>query len=313
TPAVPMSRSSDPASIAPVLPSGINSRYVVRRETTTPRRYEPFLLGEVSVRFEDRASGTRSKKELRFLAEVPSLGQLAEWLPMDDDLMAEVIVEEAPVPAPHDDLDPTAAQSKSYTVWKKELTDHVYHEHRLTLWRSATLDETSRPGEDERAFRIRLGDIARERREVEKSKLQEHYDKELARLEAREAKAQQKVEVQKEQLSSQKMQTAISFGTTLLSALVGRKRLSRSAISGAGQAMRGMGRSNREAGDVERAKAELQSVLENRQELEVQLGRDLLATSERYRPDREKLETVDVAPLKKNIRPQSVDLLWVGR
>jgi hypothetical protein len=265
------------------------------------------------VRFEDRESGTRSKEELRFQAEIPSQGQLADWFPLDEELATESIREQVPFPAPHEDLDPAAAQSRSYTGWKRELADYVYHEHRLSVWRSPTLEEASRPGEEERAFRIRLGDLARERREVEKVKLQEYYDKELTRLQAREARAHQKVEVQKEQLSSQKVQTAITFGTTLLSALVGRKRLSRSAISGAGQAMRGVGRSNREAGDVERAKEELQSVLEARRELESQLGRDLLEVSERYRPDREKLETVELAPLKKNIRPRSVDLLWVGR
>ena len=298
---------------APVLAAGITSCYYLEQEADAVKGFDPELLGRVSVRFVDRKSGSRLREDLVFRSDIPREGDLADWFAANEGFDLDRIQSKPPKEAPHRDLEPMATKSRSYTGWKRDLADHVYHEHRINLLKSLALDETAYPGESEREFRIRLGNLARERRDQERSVLQTRYERELQRLEAREAKAQDKVAVQKEQLSGQKMKTAISFGTTLLTALMGRKRLSQSTLSRAGRAMSGVGRSQREAGDVQRAETELAVIQEDLRELETKLGEELLEISERYRPDREEFESVELAPLKKNVRVQDVDLLWVGR
>ncbi len=303
----------DPVAAAPVLPRRIGTRYVDLGGRGEVRSWQPYLLGEARVRFEDRKSGTRHDQELYRMAEIPVEGDLADWTSLDDDIDSERIADRCPFEAPHDDLPPAASVARNYTHWKKELVEYLYHDHRLELWRSPSLEESSWPGESERDFRIRLGQLARERRDAEKAERQDRYDKQVARLEARRVKAEQKVAVQEEQLSEKKLSTAVSFGTTLLGALLGRKRLSRSALSGASRAVRGVGASRREASDVARAREDLARIEAELTELEAELGRELLELSERYRPDRERLETTELAPLKKNIRVRGVDLFWLGR
>ena len=72
-------------------------------------------------------------------------------------------------------------------------------------------------------FRIRLSQSTREKRDDLVEQLRQKYAPKVAALQERIRKAQEAVEREKAQADQQKMQTAISFGATLLGALGGRK------------------------------------------------------------------------------------------
>ena len=152
-----------------------------------------------------------------------------------------------------------AVEPKSYTAWKREFVDWVTRTRSLTIWKSPSLGEVSRPDEDEREFRIRLQQHARERRDAERTKLEEKYGARTARLEERIRKAEQTVAREEEQARQAKLQTAVSIGATVLGTLFGRRALGRATT-----AARGVGRSMDQAGDVGRAEENVARLREER-------------------------------------------------
>lgn len=107
------------------------------------------------------------------------------------------------------------------------------------------------------------------------------------------------------------MQTAISFGATLLGAFMGRKALSASTLGKATTAMRGVSRSVDQAGDVGRAKETLASVNQKQADLEAQLQAEVDALEAKMDPMSEVLEKILLRPRKSDIAVEFLGLTWV--
>ena len=76
------------------------------------------------------------------------------------------------------------------------------------------------------------------------------------------------------QSTQKKMDTAISFGTAILGAVLGRKRLSVSNASRVGTAMRRASGARKEAADVDRAKQTAEKVQSDLEALNVEYEKD---------------------------------------
>ena len=153
---------------------------------------------------------------------------------------------------------------KSYDAWRKELASWIYRNQRVELLECESLDLVSNPGETERDFRLRLQQLAREKRDELKEKLRQKYAPKIELWEERKRRAEQTVQRESEQASSQKIQTAISFGATLLSSFMGRKTVSMSTLGRATTAARGVSRSMKESKDVDRAQDTVATVTQKR-------------------------------------------------
>ena len=116
-----------------------------------------------------------------------------------------------------------ASKAKSYAAWSRDLVQWLYGSQTLELYKSPSLGETSKPGESERDFRLRLQQAGREKRDESVEKLRKAYAPKTAALEERIRRAEQAAEREKEQANQQKMQTAISVGATLLGAFSGQE------------------------------------------------------------------------------------------
>jgi hypothetical protein len=208
------------------------------------------------------------------------------------------------------ELPGAATKSSSYTAWRKEFKDWAYRNHALELFKSPSLKEYSQPGESEHDFRLRLGQKAREARDEALEKLRKRYAPKLATLQERIRRAEQAVEREAEQAKEAKLQTAISVGATLLGAMLGRKAVSRSSVGRATTAARGVGRSMKQAQDVERARATVQATVQRLADLEAEFEAETEEVRTKYDPALEDLETVVVRPKKKDIAVRLVALAW---
>src|SRR5262249_43580219 len=130
---------------------------------------------------------------------------------------------------------------------------------------------SSKPDESERDFRVRLQQSTREARDSDVEKLRKKYAPKIAAVEERLRRARQAQEVQSEQATAAKVQTAISFGATLLSGLLGRKALSVSSMGRAATSARGVARTMKESADVTRAGETIEAITQQLQELNTQL------------------------------------------
>ena len=90
--------------------------------------------------------------------------------------------------------------------------------------------------------------------------LRSRYAARLEALAERKRRAEQAVAREKEETTSQGIQTAISIGATVLGALLGRKAVSATNIGRATTAARGAGRTIKQAGDVGRAKENVAAI-----------------------------------------------------
>jgi hypothetical protein len=212
--------------------------------------------------------------------------------------------------AQFNDLPPAASQARNYAAWNKDFTNWLYGTQSIQLFQSPSLKLVSQPGEDERDFRIRAGQAAREKRDELVEALRKKYAPKIATLQERLRKAQAAVEKQQEQARQAKMQTALSFGATLLGAFTGRKTFSSSTISRATGAARKAGRAFEESGDVSRANDTVESIQQQLTDLQAQFESESNALAEKVDPLTEVLETVTVKPKKTDLQVQLVTLAW---
>jgi hypothetical protein len=106
------------------------------------------------------------------------------------------------------------------------------------------------------------------------------------------------------------MNTAISFGATLVGALLGRRAISAGTVGRATTAARGVGRAQKEAQDVSRARETIAAVEADRQRLEDDLRADTDAIDAVSAGATEPLESVVVKPKKTGVTVKLVALVW---
>ncbi len=168
----------------------------------------------------------------------------------------------------------------------------------------------SNPGEDERAFRIRLSQSTREKRDKLVEQLRQKYAPKVQALQDRIRKAQEAVAREKAQADQQKMQTAISFGATLLGALGGRKINSSGNIGKATTALRGASRTMKESQDIGRAEDNVEVLQERLNELNAEIEGQVQELSATVDPQTEAFDTLTIKPKKTNIAVQLCTLVW---
>jgi ribosomal protein L12E/L44/L45/RPP1/RPP2 len=100
---------------------------------------------------------------------------------------------------------------------------------------------------------------AREKRDAAVEELRAKYAPKIHRAEEKLRHAQQVVEREKGQVRTAGLQTAVSAGATILTAMFGRKKLSYSTIGRGTTTARGAARAMEQQQDVERAKANVQA------------------------------------------------------
>jgi DNA helicase HerA-like ATPase/Sec-independent protein translocase protein TatA len=308
----PASRPSqtDLASAAPVLPPEIPQRFLPVRPPRTGIVYEPALFAAATVHFVEEKKGIDHAEELALLVLLDEEidWSAAEALALEKDDLEEEPVEGASFGA----LTDAAVRARSYDGWRKDLEETLFRTRRCELLRSAALDVLSKPGESERDFRIRLGDLARQKRDAQVEALRKKYAPKVAVLEERLRKAGQDKEKQADQARSQTWNAVISTGSAVLGALFGGGRRG-SAFSKAGTAARGFGKTLQERQDVARAEENMEAVQQRLTELNAELETEIHTLDARLDPATEELEVLGLKPRKKDVEVKFLLLAWAPK
>ena len=322
--ATPASRAAAaPAAGRPVLPPEVPEVFLPLAGRAEEIEYRPRLAALARVHYGDPRRGIDHAEEVALLVapggeaagggpdwhgavEAAGAGGPAEPAPDPDrfeDAPADPGAAFAPLPA-------AAADPRSYPRWEKELADALYRGRRLELHRSPALDAVSAPGESERDFRIRAGEAARAARDREVGALRDKYAAQLERQAERVRRAEQRVGKERGQAQSAGLSTAVSLGSTVLGALLGRRRLSSTTVSRASTAMRGLGRSVEQRQDVGRAEQTLAAERAKLADLEARCAEEIAALAARWDPQALALETLTVKPRRTDVEVRRVTLAW---
>jgi hypothetical protein len=298
-----------PASERPIVPPGIQEFFLPA--AGGPATYRAGILGAARVSFTDRALGVESTADVLYLAPLGDAAIQMDWADAQRlDVPAAGLERQPAGSARFEPLPAIAAQPRKYVLWEKSFGRWLAQNERIVLLRHPTMGVTSKPGEPERDFRIRLQLESRTARDAAVDAVRKKYAAKQAALAERLRRAEQAVDREAQQASDQKLQTALSFGATVLGALLGRKAVSAGTIGRATTAARGVGRSMKEASDVKRASESVESVRAAVAKLDEQIEADIAAVGERF--ERElPLERVVVGPKRGQVEVQFVALGWM--
>jgi hypothetical protein len=296
----------------PVLPAGL-TQYYLRSHTAGGAGdvYRPMIYGAAQVRYVDARLKVDALVDVTVMTPVVDGPIPVDWnaaTPIDvppSDLEAAPAADVGFV-----DLPANVVTARSLSGWTKDFEAWILGSQAMKLLRATQSDAVSNPGESERDFRIRLQQRSREKRDLMVEQLRRKYAPKMTAAQERLRRAQQAVERESGQAHAQTLQTAISFGTTLLGALVGRKAGSASTIGRATTAARGMGRTYKESQDIGRALETVEAVQQQIQQLDEELRAETAALEERFDGASEPIETLTVKSKRSNITVRLVTLAW---
>jgi hypothetical protein len=278
--------------------------------------YVPAILQSVMVNIDDTKRKITGRSIVTRVNEIDLEHQKVNWdkaldLPADLDVSKlEKQPEEGEVE--YADLPSAAMKAKTYTSIRTAFIDSVYSSHSIEISYSPLLEAWSNPGESIDQFKARITTTARELRDKAIEDLRAKTAKTAKSLEDKMTKALDKMEVQKAQASSAKLQTAIQIGSGLLGALFGRKGgmgaigsvAKSSTVSSASRAWK-------EGREAATAEAELDRLKLEYDALQRQVEDETQGIRDRYDPTTLTVEPQKITPVKKNIQPLAIGILWL--
>jgi hypothetical protein len=312
--AAPPASAAAPAAPAstperPVVPPGIQEFFLPASGAAAV--YRPGILGAARVSFSDRSLGLDSTTDTFYFAPLGDGAIQVDWAEAARlDIEAADLSRQPESGFAFDPLPAIGAQPRKYVGWEKSFARWLAQNERIELLRHPTIGVTSRPGESERDFRIRLQLEARTARDAAVDAVRKKYAARQAALAERLRRAEQSVDREQQQASDQRLQTAVSLGATVLGAIFGRKAVSTGTLGRATTAARGVGRSMKEASDVKRAAESVEAVKAAIDRLDEQLEADAAAVGQRFERDLP-LERVVISPKRGQVEVQFVGLGWM--
>jgi hypothetical protein len=180
----------------------------------------------------------------------------------------------------------------------------MYRTQSLTLFRSPELKQTSNVDETEGDFRIRLETAVSELRDLESERLRDKYAARFQTLRDQITRAEAKLDKEKAQYKSRRLESTLSIGGSILGALLGRKVVSSSAVRSAGQA-------SREKQDMETAESSMDQLQNRFRDLEDEFNRERESLQNKLDVRSLVFETLQIPPRKSDTTVLEFFLAWL--
>ena len=295
---------------APALPPSIDQFYV--RGSGEEIVYYPRLIGGGDIVFTSARYNIEDERELLHTVEFEDGPVDVDWDNAEPlELSIDDLEERGETDASYAECPAAADNAKAYTAWGKDYKRWLRQNENITLFRSKRFKLTSLASETEGDFRARLQDAASENRDAAIAKLRKRYATKTTTLENRLMRAEQAIAVQEEQSTKKKLDTAISFGTAILGAVLGRKKLSTSTATKMGSAVRTAGGARKEAADVDRARQTAEKVRADMAELNKQLEKEVADLDTSFDAQAEELDEIVVRAKSTDINVAITGLVWL--
>jgi hypothetical protein len=302
-----------PSATRPAIGSGIREYFLAAEGAAMGlTTYKPMILGFAKLHFVDAKLGLDDWQTDAWLAPIADGTGDVSW----EDSLKHPFLKEKLLGSPGEnveyaDVPGKALRAATYSEWAKALQAYLYQTSKCRVLWSDTFKCGSRPDEDEGAFRTRLALAAREKRDAAVAELRKRWQVKLLQLKDQIRRADERREREKSQLSQQRMNTAVSIGSSILGALLGRKAISATNLNRVGTAARSATRMGHESQDVTRAEESLevlqQRFADTQREVEAEVSR--LETT--LDPSTISLRSVEVPARKSDIAVGEVALVWV--
>lgn len=275
--------------------------------------YEPAVIGAASVVFSDRKLEINEVEDILLAfnafggAAAKTDWGRAERLSVNPDRLESTPDPSAEGGGPFFAAVPEQANNPGeLAAFGRELSDWLYYNSRRRLAGHRELGLVQLPTEDERAFRIRLQQAAREKRDAEVDLLEKKFLPRIEKLQDRIALEERELERDEAEHESRKTQELVGIGETMLGFFLGRKS-SRGISSALGK--RRMTASAKS--DVEESK----DVIGNLQQEITQCNTEMKSMADEITLKWEQFDkgigTEEIAPRRTDINVHYVALGWL--
>ncbi|MFO0922160.1 MAG: ATP-binding protein [Pirellulales bacterium] len=299
----------------PIVPADVVEKFLIPTKvmrSTGKIVYRPAILAQASVHYVKATSSLDHWMDVRLM--VNCQGGLSDpiWDSSIDIAADELQLSSSPDAGyTFSELPAELSSARNFNAWEKQLGDYLFRNRPVKIYYSKALKKASNPGQTEADARIELAQAARELRDAQTEKLKTKYADKFKSLEKRILTAEHRLEKEREQSKQQNMQSMFQIGATVLGALLGNKIASKTTISKASTAARGLGRAAAERGDVARANESLEELMLDKQKLEDECQADIDEVSSQFSAENLTLEEIEVPLRKSDTRVQLLALVWV--
>ena len=295
----------------PLISGAITQYYVPAPMPKAEQQYKASLLGLASVRNVDQRRGIDQVAAVQLQLPVSGTGGTASWDQASPFVIAlDQLASAAPETALFADLPPEMKVLKNFGEEEKRLAEHLYRTQSLRIFRVKSLELESAPNEPEQLFRQRIASALAAKKDAAMAALEQIYAKKQQQVQDRLQRAEAKLSKEESDVRAKGMETAISVGSAILGAFLGRKVISSTTANKSARGVRNAGQLMKERQDVLLAQEEVTRLGQEMEALAAELQQKVQEQSAGWDPAAVELETVAIAPRKSDIYDVRVCLLW---
>ncbi len=265
------------------------------------KQYVATLMADCTLNFFNQSRGIDEEEDYILTLELDSSDRDADWDNASSEEDPSEHFANLPTNAPEDaqyaETPEFLNKDKQLRKTTKSLSDWLYHEHALELYRCKSPKMESEPYESLGDFKIRISDALNDKKEEAIKVLQERYGKKEKVLMDRLDRYQLSVDKEKADTTSSFM----NVGITVLGALFGK---SRASIGRAGS------RVLKERGDVGRAKERVAKVEDDLRDLEEELEDKIEALVDEFDVENVDIEDFQIKPRKTDVQVNDIAVVW---
>ncbi|MCE5293159.1 MAG: hypothetical protein LLF94_00910, partial [Chlamydiales bacterium] len=294
------------ANTRPTLPPGIIEYFA-----TAALHYTPKVFGTAKLHYVDSKNQIDYWDTVNVVQQADEEGKTVNWDTAETvtDFASKTAKEPTPK-STFEDIPPGLLQEKTYTSLAKTLATSLYQTRTLKIYKALVANITSNPGETEGDFRARVAHTMRETRDDLSKKVQAKYADKINTLNDKIKKAQIKVDDKQNKSFWTKVQTGISVGVTVLGALLGRGKISRTTVTQAGSSLKKAGQISKDSQDAQNAQDSVEGLQQQLATIQKQMDDELAKTTLNMDPQSIALDTISISPRKSDISVEKVGLIW---
>jgi len=295
---------------APALPPAVEQYFIKGHAEEVV--YHPQLVAAGDVVFTSARYNIEDERSVLHTVEFEDGPVEVDWDDSESlDIAVDELLDEGVEGASYADCPTAASDAKGYARWGKDYKRWLRQNENVTVYKSKRFRLASNAGETEGEFRARLQDAASEIRDQSIAKIRKRYASKVTTLENRLMRAEQAISREKQQSTKKKLDTAISFGTAILGAVLGRKKLSSSTATKIGSAIKTAGGARKEAADVGRAEQTAAKVKQEIADLNASLEKEVADLDTSFDAQTEELDEIVVRAKSTDIHVAVTGLVWL--
>lgn len=298
-----------------IIPNEVDQRFVELQQRLGANDrlvYRPALIGSGRLHFARTTYKIDTWVEKAMLVEIRGQ-EIVDEVWNDGELLEDILDfdYEPEDEGEFEDIPPELQKKKNYTTWKKELKDYFYRTQALPVYRCKLFKAYSTAEETKGDFKVRLEQLASEKRDMETEKLRKRYASKFKTMRDRIRRAEEKIEKETAQYKKSRLDSILSTGSSLMGALLGRKKISVTNTRRAGSSVRSFGRTAAQKQDVARAKADLEELLTKMEDLQTDFDNAVQEVGEKLDVENLDIEDLSLRPKKSDISVEDFALVWL--